>query len=682
MHGQLDTRGILIAVGVLALSAACPGEDPDPPVPDPDAPYTEVPLDATSSFLERQAEYLEYCYENNGPGMGGLYGQLCRVERGAEVHVEAIEEACAKVDAREDTADFAVAGLVRMLYLDRESPSLDPEVRSRVEDTVLGFKYWIDEPGQDQMCYWSENHQALYHSNELLAGQLFPDEIFANSGTTGAEHVVHAEGLIERWLDLRGRLGFSEWHSNVYFNEDIPALVNLADHAEDETIRIKAAAVLDLLAFDLLNNTYRGHFATPKGRTYENKFLDGLKDSTREASWILLGLGSYESTGNFSATFLATSDGYWIPGVLEQVAAAAETGHEHRQRDGFDVADGPAWGVGYEDPEDIIVWAGMAALVAPEVIDGTVAMLDAWDLWDGFLFGDLPDEVLGLLEIGIANDSLVDLATDLEPISRGIAMESMSTYVYRTADYQLAGAQDYNPGYWGGQTQPWLATLDGDAFVFTSFPTAFDLPTGGLTFATEWTGSWFPRATFHRNVGVLQYRSQPVPLADAYLSSDHTHAFFPRAGFDEVREEGSWTCGRKGDGYLALYSQQPTTWAEDNDYELDADGDENVWIIELGSAAENGDFDAFVAAIAAAAVQVGDTVTYESPSVGTVEVGWEGPMTVAGEEIDLGPYPRWQNDFADVEFGSPLTHIDHGDQRLELDFEGGRRRLLELDAGG
>ena len=431
------------AATILALVVGCPTDDPDPVEPaNPDAPYSEIALEATESYLERKAEYLDACYADHGPGQGGVYGQVCRVARGADVHVEMIEEACQMVSSRQDTADFKVAALVRLLYLDRADPSLDPATRSLIEDTVLGFKYWIDEPGQDQMCYWSENHQALYHANEMLAGQLFPDEVFANDGATGRDHVAHAERLADRWLDFRGRFGFSEWHSNVYFNEDLPALVNLADFADDAAIRTKARAVLDLLAFDMLNNYYKGYFATVHGRTYENKFLEGLHDSTKEAAWLMLGLGDFQSTGNFSASFLATSDGYWIPGLLEDVAAETEEVHEHRQRDGIDVADGPDWGIGYEDQDDIIFWAGMAALIAPQVIEGTVAMLDDLELWDGFLFGGLPEWIqqevartaMRILHNLPAMRAAKDLHRAQTALTQGYARLSSGLRITRAAD--------------------------------------------------------------------------------------------------------------------------------------------------------------------------------------------------------------------------------------------------------
>jgi hypothetical protein len=361
--------------------------------------------------------------------------------------------------------------------------------------------------------------------------------------------------------------------------------------------------------------------------------------------------------------------------MLEAIGEDVAGRNEHRQHDGFDVADGPGWGVGYQSQEDVIVWAGMDGLIAPEVIEGTFAMVEDLDLWDAFLFGDLPDELLTLIRAAMESGTLPELATTLEPISRGICLEGMDTYVYRTPDYQLAGGQDYHPAWWSAQTIMWTATLDDEAFVFTSYPS--DLGgTSGQELAGEWIGSWLPRVTLYENVGVVQYRTMPVPLADDYLSSDHTHAYFPRGRFDEVIQVGGWPFGRKGDGYVALYSEHATSWAEDNDYELIAEGETNTWIVEMGSTEESGSFDAFVAAIAAAAVEVGDPVRYESPSQGLVEVGWEGPMTLAGADADLGPYPRWDNGYAQVEVGGTVTRIDREDLRLVLDFDAGERHLL------
>lgn len=630
----------------------------------------------TESYRARQAEYLDYCFQGNAPGKGGLYGQICRMARGGEVDLEPIRKAAEKVARREDTSDFSVAAFVRMLYLDRETHSLPLNVRALIEESVVNFKYWLDEPGEDKMAYWSENHQALFHSSELLAGQLWPDRIFPNAGMTGRDHLRHAESRMERWLDFRGRFGFSEWHSNVYFNEDIPPLVNLVDFAENDRIRVKAAIVLDLLAFDLLNNMYAGLFATVHGRTYPEHLLDGQRDSTREAAWVMLGLGRYESPGNFSGAFLSTSGSYWTPEVIEEVASATRERHEHRQRDGINVADGPRWGISYEEPDDITFWAGMVALIAPPVATGAVNMISDFNLWNGFLFGDLPEEMRGLLRTLASSGKLYDFAKGLEPLSRGIALESMSTYTYRTPDYQLSGAQDYNPGFWGAQTHMWQATLDDSAYVFTTAPSKLAGLGIDQTFAGDWIGSWMPRGTFYRNVGVIQYRRDANERVDSWVTSEYTHAYFPRNRFDEVRQFGSWTVGRKGNGYVALYSQQPTSWTGKNDYELIAPSPSNVWIVEMGSAGEWGGFDEFCGVISKAQVNIGDLVQYESPSAGPVEVGLTGPMRVKSSPVDIGPYDRWDNLFARQPFGETQTTIAIEGRRLVLDFEKPSRKLV------
>ena len=676
----------LVETSGLPLPPVTAALDPVPAPPEEPEEVWEPVTDwqPSDAFLGRRETYLQACHDASGPGSGSLYGQVCRVAKGAEVDVAAIQEALAKVALRGDTSDFRVAALVRLLKLDDGTHALPAELRAAVEAGVQGFRFWLDQPGDDKMCFWSENHQILFHSSELVAGERFPDVVFPNAGMTGAEHAAHARPRILRWLDRRLRLGFSEWHSNVYFNEDMPALVNLADFAADPEIRERAAMVLDVMALDLLGNTFHGLFATAHGRTYEGHLVGGLDDSTQEAAWVMLGLGDMGSSANFSAAFLATSQGWAPPPVLETVAVDATGPFEHRQRDGIDVVDGPEHGIGYTEPDDVVFWAGMAALAESHVVDGTALLLDTYDLWGGFLFGDLPDSILSMLVPLEGTPSLSALAADLDVITRGIALESMNTYAYRTDAWQLAGAQDYNPGLWGAQTHVWQATLDADAYVFTSAPANLGDLLGSSTveLATGWVGGFLPRVTLYRGVGVIQYRPASVPGLDDDLSTGALHAYFPRAAFDEVREEGAWVFGRKGDAYVALGSENPMKQGAE-DWELVVDTTVNAFVVELSSAAESGSFDAFVASVVGATLQVGEGgVAYTSPSVGLVQVGWEGPMTVAGQPVDLGPYDRWDNAFVHADFAATVTTVQRDGERLVLDGETGTRTVwTRVDAG-
>ncbi len=620
-------------------------------------------------FVARQAEYLHAC--SDAAPAGDLEAQLCRLATGdGPIEEEAVREALTRIDNREDCADFSLNTVLRILALYGGHPALDPDLQEEMERSVLEFKYWLDEPGPDMMCWWSENHQILFHTAELIAGQLFPDQVFPNAGMTGADHIAHALPLLHEWLDRRGTFGFSEWHSNVYFNEDIPALVNLADLAWDQSIATKAAMVLDLVTFDFANTYYQGVFATAHGRTYESKQVGGSNDSTADAAWVLLGLGQYRSPGNFAASFLATSFRYWPPDLLEAIAEDARDWHEHRQRDGIDVAEGPAYGIGYQEEDDILFWWGMGAYVTSQVIDGTFQMVDEYDLWQGYFWSDV-----AFLQPLVGSPILEPLAAHLDDFTRGPAMEAMDTYVYRTPDYQLSGAQNYNPGLWGAQQHIWQATLDPDAVVFTTYP-------GGMEddyMAGAWTGGWLPRALFYRNVGVILYRRDHYPKADERFFVEYTHAYFPKWAFDRIEQSGHWTFGQKGDAYVALYSDMPTNWAPDapeSDYELIAEGFSNTWIVELGSQRDWGSFDDFMTAVSNAQVLIsGDAVDYDSPGVGLVEVSPGGHLYVRGRRVDTGPYPRWENRYCEQAFGTNRTVIRFDGRQLVLDFDGPTRTV-------
>jgi len=647
----LSTTFLLLCLGACNESGGNQGQGFPP----------TTPIEPSAGYLNRQAEYLTHCNDNNGPGQGGIHGQVCRAFTGAgSFNEDRIRSSLNKINNREDTADFDFNSVIRLLYFDRANPTLPDGLRGEMEEAVLNFKYWYEEPGPDTMCWWSENHQILFHTAELMAGQLFPDTVFPNSGMTGSEHVEHALPLLHRWIDFRGMFGFSEWHSNTYFNEDMPPLINLVDFAEDAVLRLKAAMVLDLIAFDMACNYYKGYFATTHGRTYQRNLGEGLADSTREAAYIMLGLGGYKSTGNFSGAFLATSRNYCPPRILEETATHASPSFEHRQRDSIDLEDGPGYGIGYEDHRDVMFWWGMTGYMPQQVVTGTFQMIEDYTMWDGFIWKDIK-----FLRIFVGSPFLETVAETFEAMARGVVLESVNTYTYRTPDYQLSGAQDFKPGMWAAQTHIWQATLDRDAYVFTTYPGGFE----DDYMAGPWTGGFLPRATLHENVGVIQYRRPRIPLLDEILFTDYSHAFFPRTEFDEMAETGNWTLGRKGDAYVALYSQHPTEWSQENDYELIADVKENVWIVELGDADHNGSFAQFVEDISNADIAVNGEVRYDSPSQGEVVVGWEGPMTVGGLEVDLGPYARWDNPYCHQPFGQNVTTLEHQGRRLTLDFE-------------
>ncbi len=102
----------------------------------------------------------------------GLYYDLAKMElamRGEEtepVREFAVEKALERIDQRLDCADFAIPALIRMLKEHRGTPRLAEALARKIDGSLIRFKYWLDEPGEVNACYFTENHQILYHSAE------------------------------------------------------------------------------------------------------------------------------------------------------------------------------------------------------------------------------------------------------------------------------------------------------------------------------------------------------------------------------------------------------------------------------------------------------------------------------------------------------------------------------------
>ena len=147
--------------------------------------------------------------------------------QGKKIDEAQIVELLEYIDGRYDGADFRMIPIIRTLYA--YSSLISPVMIERIEQTVLGFKYWMDEPGDDSMCYWTESHQLIFATIEFLAGQYYPDKVFTNNNMGGIGRIIHSKKRILNWLKYRYQFGFVEWKANSNYEEIIAALSLLID---------------------------------------------------------------------------------------------------------------------------------------------------------------------------------------------------------------------------------------------------------------------------------------------------------------------------------------------------------------------------------------------------------------------------------------------------------------------
>lgn len=268
-----------------------------------------------------QAQRRKEALEDAARRSTNVFSEIAKMALGkwAQVRQEVIEETIEGINRRADCSDFYLVGLLGMLLRCGDDPAFPKELEFALGDCVMNFKYWMDEPGEDAMCFWSENHQILFHTCEVLAGQIYPDRFFANANQPGSWHRAKGERLALAWLRKRAAGGFREWDSNTYFEEDVLALSHLADLAESVEVAEMAAVVLDKLFFMLAVNSYQGVFGSTHGRTYTPYIRGARFEPTAGISRIAWGMGVFNDR-ILGSVSLACAANYELPEVITAVA--------------------------------------------------------------------------------------------------------------------------------------------------------------------------------------------------------------------------------------------------------------------------------------------------------------------------------------------------------------------------
>ena len=520
------------------------------------------------------------------------------------------------------------------------------------------------------MCYWTENHHVMFATNEYLAGQLYPNELFSNSKMTGKEKMVKARKRILKWFELRFYTGFNEWLSNIYYDEDMTALLNLIDFCEDDEIVRKAKIILDLMLFDMAVNSFYGQFVSTHGRCYAAEKKNALVESTIDTMKLVFGMGVFSNHDNISAVTLALSEKYTPPEVIIDIAQDIYRAEmENRQRVSINILEAKKWGIDYKDVDNGLILLSFESYVHPKTINVMVKMLDQFRWWDNQFFQEFKPFKHALRigrHFGLTKALAHMFKRDLTRNTR----EENNIYTYRTPNYMLSSSQDYRKGYGGDQQHIWQATLGPEAVCFTTHPGGY----GNTSPEGYWLGSgYLPRVAQVKNVLIAVYK---IPRMGRILLSKNlrfTHAWFPKSKFDEVIEKNGWVCARYQDGFLALFSQNKYQWqeeGEEKDMELIVHSRKNIWLIELGSKHHYQSFSNFVDSVSSSTLAFDKlSIQYTSPSQGLLEFGWKRHLKQNGQVASLNDYPRYENPYTHTSFGAKTIRIAHSEQHLDLEFE-------------
>lgn len=168
-----------------------------------------------------------------------------------------------QIESRMDCSDFMACGMLRFMKLYQ----MDEKMSERCREVFLGYRYWMDQNGEDGMCFWSENHALLFFGCGYIAGDCYPDEVFTRSGMTGRQlKEISAVRLLD-WLSDALEYGFDEFNSGGYSVVTFAGLLNIIDFCESE-ISAMAVRAADAIVKVVSAQTFQGVNISPMGRVY------------------------------------------------------------------------------------------------------------------------------------------------------------------------------------------------------------------------------------------------------------------------------------------------------------------------------------------------------------------------------------------------------------------------------
>ncbi len=395
------------------------------------------------------------------------------------------------IDSRGDCADFLVIGFLRLLSKYRDK--ITDDTFAKIKQCLLNFRYWMDEPGSDGMCFWSENHALMFYGAQHVAGKMFKDDIFTNSNKRGSEQATIGAKRCLDWLEDVEKEGVEEFNSASYMPVTITALLHLVDFA-DEQISKKAQSLMDLIAQMLCKHVFKNSVISPQGRVYRDVIYPH-RQSVQSVLHIIDSELPFSNKEVFWNIVFATTK-YKFKDNLKQLIKndVSESYISSNAR------------INIEKAKDYM----LTSVKSPRSGDDAPK-------WENLCFKDDVDK-------------------------------STNAYV-KSLNERFHGTSVFEPGVYGYQQHLWYAALDNECIVFVNHPGSFaDLDSMRPGY---WYGNGvFPALDQNKNELYAIYNNpQDHPVK-------FTHTFWPASKFDETVKSGNWIFGRKGSGYIALWCSE------------------------------------------------------------------------------------------------------------------------------
>lgn len=663
--------------------------------------------------LPDEKEREKYSLSVNGKSFEDLYlflvGKQSEILFSEDEVFSLLSKQAEYMNNRFDCADFRA----QMLFKIYKDCPLSGRCSALIKNTFLSFKYFMDEPGDDSMCYWSENHQILFAVSEYLAGQEWPDEVFTNDGKTGKEHMRKATTRIDAWMQQRFDYGFSEYLSNNYLAEDIAPMANFIAYAEDEKRAEQMKIIMDVLWLDVALNSVDNRFVAVSSRMYgNNKAANCTGNSIQSAMNILWGRDAAEKTladPEISRTqkelieaslskkpnyiVMCFTDAvekgvYALPDAIKDIALSDEC-FVSKMSCGLSPDDMLTENLIGQSDSCIMAQTGAETFTNPQVICNTLEYIKKNRLYTNKFLSYF--KFLNLTVLRCVN--LQKFADKHNIMPHGIALGRGNVYTYRTARYSMSTDICKDVGACGAQDHAWTANIAEELTLFTTHPAGDGNGKYGAS-PGYWVGNGRrPMSVQHENVNITVYKLPQRKRLGESAVCDITHVYMPRDLYDEFEAEGSTVFARKNGVFVALISDGlmeyrpyssdsakgllkgrvlPSGLTLENGFDLCRKGGEyHCYVTEI-SDSDTETFEEFKQRIKQNRIAF-DTgsVSYKT-NCGEIYVSYNGSFTVDGKTVQT-EFDRYDSAFCKAKRKDETIRINSQSNSLEINYTKGLR---------
>lgn len=516
------------------------------------------------------------------------------------------------INKRYDCSDFRVMQLIKLKYIGQDILDKYPHLDKQIKDALIGFKFWLLSPGNDSMCYYSENHQLCFIACEYLIGKMYPNERFTNDNKLGSEHQKFALERFNIWMELRNKYSYSEFYSSNYTPITLTALAFLYQYSDNKDIKDKCKKEVHTILRFFATTAFEDTFINASGRDYARNVMNCSYSEPHSKTIIDLVFGdgqfafnNYLSTESMFVSCYLKNKEFQLSEDVKKLYDQEET--ITKRKFSLDTSDYGKEGLLDNSNKSLMMRLGMGAITNPEIINLSIKLLkdnkqlykNNFMSWLRFYYSPL------LYKLGL----MPKLSKKMNFYNNRMAIEESNVYTYRNKYFKMSTNQGYHMNSLGAQKNTSVVTLPKGITLYTMHPI---IENDVREFNYETTPSYFacynfaPFAAQDKNVTMLIYnipkRSHSFLYNNklfGYKVIRYTHTFFPTELFDEYSVEGRYAFARVKDSYVALiaknelYLRKPsdgvmkTTQGMLKDYSKSYDlvqpGLNTYWIYELSS---------------------------------------------------------------------------------------------------